>query len=203
MDEPLNPTESNTVPPAEGGSTSVVKASGCWAVIKEIVETVVLAVILFLGINFITARIRVDGTSMSPTLQDGAYVLVNRLAYRFDEPQIGDIIVFHYPRNPEQEYIKRIIGLPGDEIVISDQRVSVNGKILEEPYLLAPTQYETRWTVPPDAFFVLGDNRNNSSDSHNWGGVPTDKVIGKAIAVYWPPQEWELVSHTPPVFKNP
>jgi signal peptidase I len=203
MEDPTDSSIPNPVAPAELKLLPEKKGTSWIAVARDLLETVVLAVVIFLVINFLTARIRVDGFSMSPTLQNGAYVLVNRMAYRFETPQIGDIIVFHFPRNPTEEYIKRVIGLPGDEVVISDRQVRVNGKILDEPYLLAPTKYESRWNVPADSLFVLGDNRNNSSDSHNWGAVPMDKVVGKAIAVYWPPQEWQLVSHTAPAVLEP
>lgn len=161
----------------------------------DILETVILSVILFLAINAVSARIRVDGSSMEPTLHNGEFVIVNKLAYKFGSPQIGDVIVFHYPRDPEQEYIKRVIGLPGDKVKVSGGRVYVNGQQISEPYIAAPPNYQAEWEVPEGALFVLGDNRNNSSDSHNWGPVPMENVIGKALVVYWPPQSWGLVPH--------
>jgi signal peptidase I len=108
-------------------------------------------------------------------------------------PQVGDVIVFHFPRDPEQEYIKRVIGLPGDKVSVKDGRVSVNGQPLDESYIAAPPAYEATWDVPPESLFVLGDNRNNSSDSHNWGAVPLDYVVGKAEFVYWPPTRWGML----------
>jgi len=136
----------------------------------------------------VSARVRVDGFSMMPTLQDGEYVLVNRIAYRKALPQRGDIVVFRYPFHPEEDYIKRVVGLPGDEVVIENGRVIVNGTPLDEPYIAAPPRYSGVWAVPKKSLFVLGDNRNDSSDSHTWGYVPMDNLVGKAIVVYWPPQ---------------
>jgi len=161
----------------------------------DVIETIILSVLLFLGINAISARIRVDGHSMEPTLHSGEFVIVNKLAYKFGYPDRGEVIVFHYPRDPDQEYIKRIIGLPGDRIMIADGKVLVNDRPVQEPYIASPPNYQSEWTVPEDSLFVLGDNRNNSSDSHNWGPVPMDYVIGKALVVYWPPDEWGFIDH--------
>jgi signal peptidase I len=170
--------------------------SGISRIIVDVLETILISVVLFLGINALTARIRVDGFSMEPSLHTGEFILVNKLAYRLGSPQRGDVIVFHPPAEPDQEYIKRVIGLPGDKVVIADRKVSVNGQTLEEPYILQPPKYKGSWEVPPGQYFVLGDNRNNSSDSHNWGGVPVQNIIGKALFVYWPTSEWGLVEHT-------
>jgi signal peptidase I len=171
------------------------KKSGVFRFLLDVVETLILSVILFAAINTVSARIRVDGASMEPTLETGEFVIVNKLAYLYGKPQIGDVIVFHFPRDPEQEYIKRIIGLPGDQVAIKDGQVTVNGQPLEESYIAATPVYEATWDVPSDALFVLGDNRNNSSDSHSWGPVPLENVVGKAVFVYWPPTDWGLVSH--------
>jgi signal peptidase I len=169
---------------------------GAWLLrfIADILETLILAVVLFVGINYITARIRVDGSSMEPTLHSGQLVLVNRLAYKLGEPTHGDVIVFYFPRDPGQEYIKRLIGLPGDYITIQNGQVLVNDLPLDEPYIAAAPVYSGNWVVPEGQYFVLGDNRNNSSDSHQWGMVPVDYVVGKALAVYWPPAEWGCVT---------
>lgn len=169
----------------------------------DVVETLVFSLLLFALINTLTARIRVDGLSMEPTLHSGEFVIVNRLAYRLGEPEIGDVIVFHPPNDPEQEYIKRVIGLPGDEVVIADQQVMVNDQLLVEPYIAAAPRYESSWIIPEGSLFVLGDNRNNSSDSHSWGPVPLENVVGKAVIVYWPPSEWGLVEHAFPSFAGP
>jgi len=161
----------------------------------DLLETLVLSVLLFVGINAVSARIRVDGFSMEPTLESGEFVVVNKLAYRLGQPARGDIVVFRYPYDPQQEYIKRIIGLPGDNIVITNGIVSVNGEALEESYIAAAPAYQTNLTVPEGSVFVLGDNRNNSSDSHNWGAVPVEYLVGKALVIYWPPTQWGLVPH--------
>jgi len=171
------------------------KASGFFRFLKDVLETLVLSVVLFVGINAVTARIRVDGESMVPTLASGEYVIVNRLTYRLGSPQRGDIIVFHFPRDPKEEYIKRIIGLPGDEVEVKNGQVYINGQPLDETYLNVKMDYIGTWRIPAGQLFVLGDNRNNSSDSHDWGTVPMDYVVGKAILVYWPPPDWGLVGH--------
>jgi signal peptidase I len=161
----------------------------------DIIETVLLAAILYISIEAISARIRVDGFSMVPTLQSGELVVVNKLAYKWNEPETGDIVVFQYPRDPEQEYIKRVIGTAGDTVRIEDGQVYVNDTPIFEPYISTPTSYENEWVIPQDSIFVLGDNRNNSSDSHSWGPVPMNLVIGKAFVVYWPPDRWGLIRH--------
>lgn len=161
----------------------------------DLVETLVLAVVLFVGINTVSARVRVDGTSMVPTLQDGEFVLVNKLSYRFGDVTRGDIIVFHFPLNPQEDLIKRVIGLPGDQVKIENGQVFVNGAVLNETYIAAPPNYSSDWQVPADNFFVLGDNRNNSSDSHSWGLLPSDKIVGKAVLIYWPPPLWKVIQH--------
>ena len=169
------------------------KRSSFMRFVIDIIETLILSIILFAAINAVSARIRVDGASMEPTLQSGEFVIVNKLAYTFGDPSIGDVIVFHLPRDPDQEYIKRVIGLPGDRVEIKDGEVFVNGEILSEEYIAASPVYENAWDVPSDSLFVLGDNRNNSSDSHNWGPVAMEFVIGKATFVYWPPTEWGIL----------
>ena len=169
------------------------KRSGFTRFVIDILETLILSIVLFAAINAVSARIRVDGASMEPTLQSGEFVIVNKLSYFIGEPATGDVIVFHFPRDPDQEYIKRIIGLPGDRVEINDGEVYVNEQLLNEDYIAASPVYENTWEVPGDSLFVLGDNRNNSSDSHNWGAVPLEYVIGKVTFVYWPPTEWGLL----------
>ena len=161
----------------------------------DLFETVALAVVLFLVINAVSARVRVDGLSMLPTLHDGEFVLVNRLAYRLGSPTPGDIIVFRSVNQADLDLIKRIVGTPGDRIVIGDGKVAVNGTTLKEPYINAAPRYSGQWSVPDGYLFVLGDNRNDSSDSHAWGLLPIQNVIGKAILIYWPPREWAMLDH--------
>jgi signal peptidase I len=159
----------------------------------DVFETVVISLLLFMAINAVSARIRVDGHSMVPTFQDGEFVIVDKISYNFKDPERGDIVVFHYPRDPEQEYIKRVIGLPGEQVSVGGGVVSVNGEPLAEPYIAAAPSYEIDLVVPEGEYFVLGDNRNNSSDSHNWGTVPTDYLVGRAIFVYWPLNELGVI----------
>lgn len=161
----------------------------------DIFETLILAVILFFGINAISARVRVDGFSMQPTLEDGEFVLVSKLNYKLGNVERGDIIVFYYPIDPEQELIKRVIGLPGDHIRVMDGIVSVNEHVLNEPYIAETPRYSGQWDVPDGQLFVLGDNRNDSSDSHSWGLLPLENVVGKAVVIYWPPPMWNVLEH--------
>lgn len=165
------------------------KRSSCMGFVVDTVETILLAVILFLVINALSARVRVENISMKPTLQPGEFLLVNRVAYKIGEPEIGDIIVFHAPGASDLDYIKRVIGLPGDKVRISEGTVYVNDQPLYEPYIADPPRYTGEWEVPSGQLFVLGDNRNNSSDSHMWGFVPYEDIVGRALFIYWPLQE--------------
>ena len=178
----------------ETGVHKRAKGSGCVGFIIDTVETILLALVLFLVINTLSARVRVENVSMKPTLQPGEFLLVNRVAYKLGEPSIGDIIVFHAPGVSEMDYIKRIVGLPGDFVRINGGTVTVNEQPLYEPYIADPPNYSGEWVVPEGEYFVLGDNRNNSSDSHLWGFVPHDDIVGKALLIYWPPSEAGLLT---------
>ncbi len=162
---------------------------------REIVETILLTLLIFWVVNTVTGRFRIEGSSMMPTMQEGEYVLINKLAYYLDEPDRGDIIVLHYPRDPSRDFIKRVIGVPGDVVEVREQRVMVNDTVLNEPYISADPTYSGRWTVPADQYFVLGDNRNNSSDSHTWEFLPEDLIVGKGWVIYWPFDHVERVPH--------
>jgi signal peptidase I len=168
-------------------------------ILFEIIQMLVLPVLLFFAIDSVVARVRVQKISMEPTLEPGEILLVNKLAYRFGEIEYGDIVTFHYPLDPELDYVKRVIGLPGDEILVSGGEVFVNGQELYESYIFAAPEYEGTWEVPDASLFVLGDNRNPSADSHVWGFVPFENVIGKAFAVYWPPGRIRAL-HSPDIF---
>lgn len=188
----METTQSDTQPQPE----PVIEQPANWKrFVLDILETLVLAVVLYFGINAVSARVRVDGFSMRPTLQDGEYILVNKLAYRFSEPVRGDIVVFVFPINPEEDLIKRIIGVPGDTISIQDGVLTLNGTAVNEPYINAPPAYNGTWQVPEGELFVLGDNRNDSRDSHQWGLLPIENVIGRAVLIYWPPEEWQVIRH--------
>lgn len=160
----------------------------------DILQTLILAVVLYFLIDAVIARVRVENISMLPTLQPGEFIVVNKLAYKFSDFQRGDVVVFHF--NPQEDYIKRIIGVPGDIVEVADGVVMVNGVPLEEPYIASPPMYSGAWEVPKDMVFVLGDNRNQSSDSHKWGFVARDSIVGKALVVYWPLEEAKLLNQT-------
>ncbi|HEY9078256.1 MAG TPA: signal peptidase I [Anaerolineaceae bacterium] len=163
----------------------------------ELLQTIIMAVVLYVLIDTVLGRVRVENISMQPNLVPGEFILVNKLAYRFSGFHRGDVVVFHYPRNPEEDYIKRVIGLPGETIHIANGVVTVNGNPLKESYIYTPPAYQGTWEVPQGQIFVLGDNRNQSSDSHSWGFVPIENVVGKAIMVYWPLDKAKLLNDTP------
>lgn len=177
-------------------NTTETEKKNSWREILDIIETLIITVVIFAAINFVSARVRVDGFSMLPTLQEGEFIFVSKLAYKFDEPQRGDIIVFHYPPDPKrQDLIKRVIGLPGDVIKVEAGDVFVNGMRLNEPYIAEKPIYYGEWVVPQDNLFVLGDNRNDSSDSHVWGLLPDEQIVGKSIFIYWPIDKWSMIDH--------
>jgi signal peptidase I len=162
----------------------------------DIFETLLWAIILFVGINAVSARVRVDGASMQPTLLNGEFVLVNKLSYQVGEIQRGDIVVFDFPLNMDEELIKRVIGLSGDTVLVQDGQVFVNNIPLNETYLSQVPSYSGQWIVEEGYIFVLGDNRNNSNDSKDWGLLPIENIVGKAMFIYWPPPMWKMIDHT-------
>lgn len=157
--------------------------------LRELIETLILTLVIFLLIRFAVQNFRIEGSSMEPNFHDGQYLFVNKLIYLFQPPQRGDVIVFVPPNSGSRDFIKRVIGLPGERVEIRSGTVFINGEPLVESYPLYPGSYSTGpIVVPPDEYFVLGDNRNYSSDSHSWGTVPGKRIIGKAWFSYWPPQ---------------
>lgn len=164
-------------------------------IIREIVETLLLTLLIFWIVNTITGRFRIEGSSMMPTMQEGEYILINKLAYWIDKPNRGDIVVLHYPRDPSRDFIKRVIALEGDEVIVRNREVYVNDVLLDEPYINAPPGYSGEWTVPEDNIFVFGDNRNNSQDSHSFGGVPLEMLVGRGTVIYWPFDQISRVPH--------
>ncbi|MHB0868024.1 MAG: signal peptidase I [Chloroflexota bacterium] len=190
-------------------------------VVVEILQTILLTLLIFVAVRSVVQNFKVDGASMEPTLHTGQYLLIVKAAYLkldglplqvaeglrlgdgegegffpFGGPQRGDIVVFRYPGRPDRDFIKRIIALPGDTVQIERGRVSVNGETLQEDYIRAlPTYSLPPQRVPEGNYFVLGDNRPNSSDSHIWGYVPEANLIGKAWLSYWPPNEWGVVAN--------
>ncbi|MFN2116005.1 MAG: signal peptidase I [Anaerolineae bacterium] len=170
-------------------------AAGFGTVAREILETVILTALIFLGIRLVVQNFRIEGRSMEPTLHSGQYLLVNKMSYRvLGDPSRGDIVVFE-AWNQDKDFIKRIVGTPGDEIEIKDGCVHVNGDCLEESYLEQPTTDAVGPIVlGPDEYYVLGDNRGNSSDSRNYGALPRGNIVGKAWLTYWPPDEMGIVT---------
>jgi signal peptidase I len=191
-------TPENTTPELE--TVPQPRRRNAWLVFTwEVFQTLLMAVILYFLIDAVVGRVRVENISMQPTLHQDQFILVNKLAYRLGSYQRGDIIVFHFPGDPREDYIKRVIGLPGDNIEIMNGQVIVNGLALEESYIAAPPNYTKSYQVPEDGLFVLGDNRNQSSDSHSWGYVPTGNVVGKALIIYWPLEELRILNEVPKV----
>ncbi len=162
---------------------------------REIVETIALTLIIFLVIRFAIQSYRVSGPSMLPGLQTDDYVLVNKIAYLFHAPERGDVIVFHYPLDTSEDFIKRVIGLPGDTVSLDNKTVQVDGVVLHEPYISEAYNPSGKTIkVPMDEYFVLGDNRPLSDGSRDWGFVPKADLVGKAVIVYWPLSNWELIN---------
>ena len=197
-------------------------------VARDVLETLLLTILIFLIVRSIVQNFKVEGRSMEPTLHNGQYLLINKAVYwridndllgrfnsdaeassegdeqtsryLFSQPQRGDIIVFQYPREPSRDFIKRVIGVPGDLVEVRDGVVYVNGQPLAEDYTNGPPSYYVSGErVPEGQYFVLGDNRNNSSDSHVWGLVPEENIIGRAWLSYWPLDSWGIIPIETPV----
>jgi signal peptidase I len=186
------PSEANPEPELIGREN---QKSSIKRFVLDLAETILLSALLFLAINALSARVRIESISMQPTLYEGDFVIVNKLAYKLGTPGRADIVVFYYPPDPTREpYIKRVIGLPGESIKIENGQVFVDGNPVREPYIKASPAYQGNWTVPEGNLFVLGDNRNSSSDSHSWGMVPIENIIGKAEVVYFPFSHWQVLN---------
>ena len=159
----------------------------------SIIMAVAIAVVirgLLLGV------FKIPTGSMRQTLLEGDRIIVNKLIYRFHEPRTGDVVVFKYPEDPKRDFIKRLIGRPGDHVAIREGRVYVNGRALEQPEIFQRNYYYNMGTygaegqeieVPPDSYFMLGDNSGSSRDSRYWGFVPRRNLVGKALVIFWPP----------------
>jgi len=190
----LNPDMPLTAPEALTSPARPSFWSGLGSALRELIETLILTLVIFLVIRFAVQNFRIEGFSMEPNFHDGQYLFVNKLMYMLHPPERGDVIVFIPPNNNSRDFIKRVIGLPGDQVEIRLGTVYVNGEELKESYPLNAGSYSTgSVVVPPEEYFVLGDNRNYSSDSHSWGTVSVKKIIGKAWVSYWPPQLMGLV----------
>jgi signal peptidase I len=150
----------------------------------------------FMIITFLYQPVRVEGTSMQPELRDQDRLFINKFAYRFENISRGDVVVFHYPRDPEKSYIKRVIALPGDSLRIDDGRVYVNGQRIDESYV--PLRYRDgrsmpEIVIPQGDYFVMGDHRSISSDSRDFGPVDRQLIYGKAAFIYWPADNMGLI----------
>ena len=174
-------------------------------VFLDIIETIVIALAIFvIAYLFLFQPHQVRGNSMYPNFHDTDYLLTDKISYRLGNPKRSDIIIFHAPQNEEYDYIKRIVGLPGEKISLSeDNQVLINNQILNEPYLSKDIktfggnflEIGETMTIPTEKYFVLGDNRNHSSDSRDWGFVPRENIVGKAWFRYWPLDQMGLVTH--------
>jgi len=173
--------DATSVPPR-----SAAGATFSW--LRDLLLSVIIAIVIIL---FLYQPVKVEGTSMMPSLVDQERIFINKFIYRFSLANItrGDLVVFWFPGDPTKSYIKRVIGVPGDKVEVADGTVIVNGHSLQEAYV--PAEYRDHVSmpehvVPPDQYFVLGDHRSSSNDSRTWGWVPRSDIYGKAVFVYWP-----------------
>ncbi|MDY6878476.1 MAG: signal peptidase I [Chloroflexota bacterium] len=196
MEKPqLEEAQAEHIYPTDEERISLARAFGGRSLLREILETVLLTIIIFLALNTATGRFQVRGSSMEPTLHNGQYLVISKLTYWIHPPERGDIIVFHPPNSPAEDYIKRIVGLPGEQVEVRGGEIWVDSASIEEPYITNPGPYSSAWSLGDGEYFVLGDNRGNSNDSHSWGVLPEENIVGKAWLCYWPPEEWGMVKH--------
>jgi signal peptidase I len=186
--ETIRRVEDSSVPNNPSESPAPRAASGALSLLRDIAISVVLAIVL---IVFIYQPVKVEGTSMMPGLTDQERIFINKYEYRLSSDAIhrGDLVVFHFPLDRSQSYIKRVIGLPGDYVEILEGTVYVNGSRLDEPYLIDEYRdhlSRRKEVVPMNEYFVLGDHRSSSNDSRMWGFVDRGEIYGKAVFVYWP-----------------
>jgi signal peptidase I len=166
------------------------------AILREIVETAIMTLVIFFLVRLAFQNFRIEGHSMEANLHDGQFLIVNKLVYYIHPPDRGDVIVFHSPANPRKDFIKRVIGLPGEEVEIREGQAYVDGARLEETYV--SNRGNRSWgpeVVGEFEYFVMGDNRNNSSDSRSWGMLDGNAIIGKAWVSYWPLPDLGPVPH--------
>jgi signal peptidase I len=180
-------------PGAAQAANSATSAAS--SLLREVAEVVVLAVILYLGISFAVQAVHVEGLSMYATLDDNDYLIANKIDYRLHAPQRGDIIILRPPADNSKDFIKRVIALPGEKLLIRDSHVYINGHMLDEPYLPEAWIQLNNWTgtggpdgtvIPPNQYFVMGDNRNRSQDSRLFGPIGRDRIDGRAWFRIWP-----------------
>jgi signal peptidase I len=170
--------------------TTTSKSEPFW---KELIKLVVLAVVVVIPFRlFIAQPFIVDGASMDPTFKSGEYLIVDELTYHFKDPKRGSVLIFKYPKDPSKYFIKRVIGLPGEKVLIKDGQVTITdpaGNIipLEEPYVKFEKKDSLNYILDEGEYFVMGDNRLGSADSRIWGPVPEDNIIGRPIITFYPP----------------
>jgi len=187
-------------------ATPIPVWQAAWSVVREIGETILLTVVIFFLIQTVIRNFRVVGTSMVDNLHDGQYLIVDKLSYspltrilNIGGIQRGDVIVFIPPGRPNDDYVKRVIGLSGETVQIIQGQVFINNELLAEPFQPQHGSYDMPpLTVEPGRIFVLGDNRNNSNDSHNWGTLPIENIVGRSWISYWPPDEWGIIPRDVP-----
>jgi len=182
---PLVPVTLENAAPAKGNGI------GLW--LRDVLISVAASVLI---IMFLYQPVRVEGTSMLPRLEDHDRLFINKFVYHFTSIHRGDVVVFHYPRDPVKSYIKRVIAVPGDRLRIDSGEVVLNGKVLKEPYVpedYRDTKSEPEMIVPDDTYFMMGDHRSISSDSREFGPVDRDLIYGKAVFVYWPTRDAGVV----------
>ena len=169
------------------------------ALLRETLLVIIIAAILYFGLQLIVQDYSIREYSMEPNFTEGQRVLANKIVYKFHGPERGDVVIFRPPPpydSQEIPFIKRIIGLPGETVEIKNGSVYINSTELDEPYITQPPRYTlSKIEIPEDNYFVLGDNRNNSNDSHTGWTVPRENIIGKAWLSIWPLGRWGLASN--------
>ncbi len=189
LEAPANLSQTGDIQPALPATIASPKSAGAVIWLRDLIISAGVSILI---ITFLYQPVRVEGTSMLPGLEDHDRLFINKFVYHIESIQRGDIVVFHYPRDPAKSYIKRVIGLPGDRIWIGDGHVWVNGVELKESYvpdLYRDSRSMAETVIPDDSYFVMGDHRSISSDSREFGAVERDLIYGKAVFVYWPTRD--------------
>ncbi len=180
-------------PPAEAPTHSGLEHPN---MLRDLIETMVLVAIAFLVINALIGRFRIEQVSMQPNLHEGEYVIVDKVSYAFRQPERGEIVVLKNPNPNQPDLIKRVIGLPGETLEVRGGQVLINSQPLQEPYIQPPMGREqAAVTLSAGQYFVMGDNRSNSSDSREFGARPLADIVGRAWVIYWPPADWQVLTH--------